>query len=535
MSRVIIIGAGLSGLSAAITLAKAGRRLALVSLQPSERAQSVLAEGGINAALDTMGENDSADEHFNDTMRGGVFLASEAAVRRLTSHAPETVMWLSSLGVPFNMKGGKIIQRNFGGQKKKRTAFAKSSTGKMIMTSLIDEARKYEDKGLIERLPHHEFIRLIIDNGECVGAVVRDRYSGKSAGISGTVLLACGGMNGIFPEMTTGTTQNSGDAAAAAFVQGVTLSNTEMLQYHPTTIGISGKRCLVTEAARGEGGRLYIMRGDERYYFMEDRFPELKNLSPRDVVAREMFFVRREFGGEVFLDMTGLDEEVWKSKLPDLREEIKSYLSIDPKDTPVPVKEGIHYFMGGIETDIDHRTSMRGLYASGECTSLYHGANRLGGNSMLGAVYGGRAAAEDIVKNTADDGKNDEISFAIDDKGSFSEPASDELIIKIRDILLDAMGIVRNESTLDNALERLDRLFAERGYNDRENARFAVARAMLMSAKERRESRGAHYREDFPERDDSFKKATIAQYKNGKVSITFKALDERGEENADKA
>lgn len=534
MGRVIIIGAGLSGLSAAIALSKAGRKCSLVSLQPSERAQSVLAEGGINACLDTMGENDTVEEHFNDTMRGGCFLADPNAVEALTSHAPETVMWLASIGVPFNMNNGRIIQRNFGGQKKKRTAFAKSSTGKMIMTSLIDEARKYEAQGLIKRYPHHELVRLLVDNGSCKGVRVRDSYTSLCADMKGIVLLACGGMNGLFPGMTTGTTQNSGDAAAIAFAQGVRLSNLEMLQYHPTTIGIPGKRCLVTEAARGEGGRLFILNGNEKYYFMEDRFPELKNLSPRDVVAREMFFVRREFGGEVYLDMTGLDEEVWRTKLPDLRAEIISYLSLDPKDTPIPVREGIHYFMGGIDTDIFHRTSMQGLYASGECTSLYHGANRLGGNSMLGAVYGGRAAAEDILRRYPDEGGSDEPEFDIKEAGELSAPADNRLIAKISDILLKGMGIVRNEQTLDECLSELSALENEKR-NDRELSRISLAKAMLKSAKERRESRGAHFREDFPERDDKYKKKTIAIQSGGSVKITFEPLPERGETNADKA
>ena len=535
MSRVVIIGAGLSGLTAAVTLAQAGRACVLVSMQPSERAQSVLAEGGINAALDTMGENDTPAEHFADTMRGGGYLADESAVADLTENAPETVRWLASLGVPFNMQAGHLIQRNFGGQKKKRTAFAKSSTGKMIMTSLIDEARKYEAAGLIKRYPHHEFIRLLTEGGRCSGALVRDRYTGLCAGIDGVVLLACGGLNGMFPGMTTGTTQNTADAAAAAFSQGVELSNLEMLQYHPTTVGIPGKRCLVTEAARGEGGRLFIMRGEDKYYFMEDRYPELKNLSPRDVVAREMFFVRREFGGEVYLDMTGLDSEVWKTKLPDLRKELISFLALDPKESPIPVREGIHYFMGGIRCDRYHRTSMPGLYAAGECTSLYHGANRLGGNSMLGAVYGGKAAALDILSRFPDSSEGGEIRFEEDTAGELCEPADEGLIVKISGIFLKGLGIVRNEQVLERCIGELDELSRARQYNAREGARLSLARAMLISAKERRESRGAHYREDFPERDDRLRLEGVVTSSGGQITHRFEALPEGKEENADQA
>ena len=271
MEKINIIGAGLAGLSAAVTLAKGGRHCRLISLQPSERAQSVLAEGGINAALDVMGEGDKPEYHFEDTMRGGVYLADEEAVRRLTEGAPDIVRWLAGLGVPFNMKDGRLIQRNFGGQKKKRTAYAKSSTGKMIMSALIDEARKYEAGGLIERFSHHGFLGCDIAEGVCRGAVVFDRYTGVQTAFPGRVIMCCGGLAGLFPRMTTGTTQNSGYAAAVLFEQGVSFGDLEMLQYHPTTIGIPDKRCLVTEAARGEGGRLYIERGGEKWYFMEEK------------------------------------------------------------------------------------------------------------------------------------------------------------------------------------------------------------------------------------------------------------------------
>ena len=513
MEKINIIGAGLAGLTAAITLAKGGRHCRLISLQPSERAQSVLAEGGINAALDVMGEGDSTEYHFEDTMRGGVYLADETAVRRLTDAAPDTVKWLASLGVPFNMADGHIVQRNFGGQKKKRTAYAKSSTGKMLMTALIDETRKYEAAGLVERYPHHEFVTAVTEGGECTGAVVRDRYSGSTVLFGGRVIMCCGGLAGLFPSMTTGTTQNSGYAAARLFEQGVRFSNAEMLQYHPTTIGIPDKRCLVTEAARGEGGRLYIERGGEKWYFMEEKYPELKNLMPRDVVSREMYFVRREkdCGDTVFLDMTGLSQEIWQKRLPDLRAEIMHYLSIDPAKQPVPVHEGIHYFMGGIHTDAFHRTNIAGLYAAGECTSQYHGANRLGGNSMLGAVFGGKTAAEDILA-AAEMTAADETAYSGSE--TVREP-TDAVKRQLGSLLYEGLGIVRSEQGIDSALKKLDELEASEGVFPR----MLLGRAMLLSARERRESRGAHYREDFPEKNDALRAPTFAVYSSGRTEI----------------
>ena len=523
MQRIHIIGAGLAGLSAAVTLGAAGIPCHLISLQPSERAQSVLAEGGINAALDTMGEGDTPEQHFQDTMRGGVYLADPNAVANLTGGAPEIVRRLESLGVPFNRGEHDLILRNFGGQKRKRTAYAKSSTGKIIMTALIDEARKYEAAGLIRRLPHHAFLRLMKENGQCTGVRIRDCYSGMTADLPGTVLLCSGGMNGLFPGMTTGTTQNSGDVTAAVFAQGAALGNPEMLQYHPTTVGIPGKRMLVTEAARGEGGRLYILRGGEKWYFMEELHPELGNLSPRDVVARTMYFVRREHGGSVYLDMTALPEETWQKKLSDLREEIEHYLAIDPKTEPIPVQEGIHYFMGGLDTDAEHRTNLPGLYAAGECTCQYHGANRLGGNSMLGALYGGRRAAQTILREGLQEAPDQQPEFR-EMPDALDAPASPGFIRLVSDILLSGLGIVRNEQALDAALGALAGLHPE---NAREENRLALAQAMLLGARERRESRGAHYREDYPQQDDSLRKTTVAVFADGQVHVTFRPLPER--------
>ncbi|MBR5088004.1 MAG: FAD-binding protein, partial [Ruminiclostridium sp.] len=393
-----ILGAGIAGLSAALTLAEKGIRCRLISAQQSERAQSVLAEGGINAALNTMGEGDTPELHFEETMKSGCYLADPNAVRALTENAPEVVMRLAALGVPFNRNNdGSLTLRSFGGQKKKRTAFAKSSTGKMIMTALIDAVRKYEVSGLVERYPRHSFVCLLTENGRCAGVRVKDDYTGKHLDFAGTVITALGGLNGFFPSRTTGTVTNSGTAAAVMFAQGVKFANLEMIQYHPTTIARPGKNCLISEAARGEGGRLYAERGGFPWYFMEEKYPSLGNLMPRDVVSREIYFVSRDpsvKNGTVFLDMTGITEDVWKNRLSDLREQIMHWFPLDPKKDPVPVKPSIHYFMGGILVNDRHEASLDGLYAAGECACQYHGANRLGGNSMLGAVFGGMTAAK---------------------------------------------------------------------------------------------------------------------------------------------
>ena len=517
---VNIVGAGLSGLSAAVTLAGAGLAVNLISTMPSERAQSVMAEGGINAALDTMGEGDTTEEHFRDTMKGGCYLEDESAVRRLTGHAPEVVRDMARLGVPFQQKDGKLILRNFGGQKKKRTAYARSSTGKMLMTALIDEARRYEGKGLIRRYARHLLTGLrIAENStgrRLAGIEVLDMHTREQLYFPGISILCTGGMNGFFEGMTTGTVPNTGDAAAIAFSAGVRFANLEFIQYHPTTVQIPDKRMLISEAARGEGGRLYVERGGKPWYFMEERFPELGNLSPRDVVSREMYRVVREdgCGDTVYLDMTGLPQDTWERKLPDLRDEIRSYLGIDPKESPVPVSPGIHFFMGGIRVDDGHRTNITDLYAAGEAACKYHGANRLGGNSLLGAIYGGRAAAESILEGIAKSAAVPEPFTG--EAASESDPAVRE---ELKDILLSGLGIVRTEGEMLHALGRLAELQEKKELSEIDRKRLLLGQAMLESALHRRESRGAHFREDYPKTEEAFAKATTAEMRDGRLMI----------------
>ena len=521
---VIIIGAGLAGLSAAIALAKKNISCSLISVQASERAQSVMAEGGTNGALNTMGEDDTPEDHFNDTYKAGVYIGDKAAIRAFTEAAPDILKELIALGVPFNLSGETVQQRNFGGQKKKRTAYAKSSTGKALMSTLIDESRKYEAEGLIRRYAHHEFIRLILQDNVCLGARVLDLYTKEMMTFEGPVIMACGGLNGMFPEVTTGTVGNSGSAAAMLFSQGVRFSNLEMIQYHPTTMKIPGKCCLVSEAARGEGGRLFIMRGGQRWYFMEEKYPELGNLMPRDVVARESYFVMHDDSCEdqVFLDMHHLSKATWDNKLSDLREEVEHFIGIDPAKDPIPVGPGIHYFMGGIDVDIDHKTNIENLFAAGECCSQYHGANRLGGNSTMGAMFGGRVAAQSAAKLVSA-GSLETDNDISDNVTEDIRPAAYEMTIKLRDIMLPALGIVREAGAIENALKQITVLMEKEDWDQDEKNRMHFARAILESALYRKESRGAHYRSDYPETSDEYIGSTIADFKDD-VVISFRKV-----------
>ena len=304
---------------------------------------------------------------------------------------------------------------------------------------------------------------------------------------------------------------------ALAFAHGIELSDLEFVQYHPTTAKISDKIMLVSEAARGEGGRLFVMRNGEKWYFMEEKYPVLKNLMPRDVVSRECYKVVREpdCENQVYLDMTGLNASIWRDKLSDLRDEIRFYLHIDPKDTPVPVAPGIHFFMGGIRVDNTHRTNALGIYAAGECAAIYHGANRLGGNSMLGAIVGGERAALSAIEDINDFESSMEKSTEV-----CSVCVSVGTSLKMRDVLINGLGIVRNERNMKTALVGVDELLGEEN-NYIDSARLNLAKAMVLSAIERKESRGSHTREDYPETLDDFKKKSVVKFDGKDINVEF--------------
>lgn len=504
---LLIVGAGLTGLSAAWTAAEQGQQAILVSAQPSERAQSVMAEGGINAALDTKGEGDTPEQHEADTLRAACGLADPQAVHGLTQAAPELVRWLDRIGVQFNRtENDEIDVRAFGGQKKKRTAFAQSDTGKQLVTAMVDAVRRWESEQRIVRLDHHTFETLLLDGNICGGCVVRDDYTGEQMPIQAdAVIMACGGMHGLFGD-TTGSLANTGEAVAELFRLGLPLANAEMIQYHPTTAKRGGRRLLISEAARGEGGRLYALRDGKPWYFMEERYPELGNLMPRDITAREIWRVRQQT--PVYLDMTELDSAVFEQKLSGLRDDCLTYLGLDPKEQPIPVEPGIHYFMGGLQVDAQHRTRMRNIYAAGECCAQYHGANRLGGNSLLGAIYGGRIAAQTALAEA--DGSTCSCSVC---------PAGEKTSVQeqkiLHETLAQALGVVRTEETMKQALHTVQSLSGNLAL---------LGQAVLLSALERKESRGAQFRADYPETKEEYGTAAITRYTQGEIAVTWGEL-----------
>lgn len=508
---IIVVGAGLAGLSAALQAADAACDIKLVSTMPSERAQSVMAEGGINAALDTKGENDSPEQHYEDTIKAGCGLADPNAVRNMTSAAPELVRWLHGIGVQFNTIHDEIDLRNFGGQKKKRTAFAQSDTGKQIMTAMTDTVRRMETDGCVERFHHHSFVTLLISGNECRGCIIWDDYNGKKIVLKGSaVIIASGGMHGLFGD-TTGSLANTGEVAAELFRLGVPMANLEMIQYHPTTAEIGGKRLLISEAARAEGGRLFSYCNGDKWYFMEEKYPELGNLMPRDITAREIWNISRQ--SEVFLDMTEIPPETIERKLSGLADDCLTYLHKDIRREPIVVSPGIHYFMGGIYVDERHRTAVKHLYAAGECCAQYHGANRLGGNSLLGALYGGRIAAQTACEEAVNESYHN-----IDTEPEYAEK-SHQNVKQLNEIMLKTMGVVRDKSKLREGIEAVRQI---------EGNLPLLGSAMIESALARRESRGAHWRQDYPTQNSSdFLKTTVARYDGSRVTVSFEAIPER--------
>lgn len=555
MSKVLVIGCGLAGLAAAVKSVELGMEVIMVAPAESERAQSVMAMGGINGALNTKGQDDSVEQHYEDTIKGGSGLNNPKAVKKLTEDAPDIIRWLGTIGTSFTRdENGNIDLRYFGGQKKMRTAYAGARTGKQLVTALNALCRKYEAEEKIRRYTGWRFLSLIMsEKGECNGAIMmQEQTYDMKAFLADSVIVATGGVNRVFGK-TTGSQHCDACATGLLLQQGIELGDPEMVQYHPTTIDTPVKRMLITEAARGQGGRLYVIKDGKPWYFMEEWYPEFGALMPRDVVSQSIYKVCNELKlgidskNQVYLDVTHLPKDVIEVKLDEVVQVCRRYLNLDPVKEPIPVYPGVHYFMGGIWTDENHKTNIERVFAAGECSSQYHGANRLGGNSLLGAIHGGVIAAQNANalsgipeqekiangKIALEKEKSAYQQWAKEKKGN-DAPYVYEIEAQVAEIMNHAMGIYRNEKDLEEAFAKLQVLYEKaQRVNDRGNyydfirmpALILVAEAMIQGALERKESRGAHQRSDFPERDDiGYKKTTIVKMNKGCLQSSFRKL-----------
>ena len=531
MKNAIVIGSGIAGMCCAIRLAEAGVHVMLVSPFPSERSQSVMASGGINAVTNECETGDSVQCHIEDTLRGGCNIAGRQAVTGMCNHAGEIIRYLERIGTVFSVdSNGHLAKRAFGGQSFKRTHFCGASTGKQIVSALVMEVRRFEGEGLIQRKLWSCFHSALIHDGTCFGALLYDERARKLEAVyADALVMATGGQNALFGK-TTGSMQCDGYAAGMLFSQGAELKNLEFIQYHPTTLETEQKRMLISEAVRGEGGRLFYVDNGQRVYFMEEKYGPKGNLMTRDVVSREIEGTSKD----VFLDITFLGEREIDRRLPEVRDVCLKYRNLDISREPIPVAPSVHFFMGGLAVHLNHETSIKSLFAVGECASMYHGANRLGGNSLLAAMYSGIVAAEEIAGRESS-GRQPDFSAYIETENRTLEKLRDSKsafpVMYIRDMVADTMrqhlGIVRNAASLEEGLTDMDfylsianRISYDSSVNMYTNysltSILTLAKATLVCAASREESRGAHYRSDYPQTNDDMTSATIISYEDGR-------------------
>lgn len=555
---VLIVGSGLAGLRAATEVAGKSDVALLSKVYPT-RSHSGAAQGGIAAALENE-EPDSWEWHMYDTVKGGDYLTDQDVAEILAKDAIRAVYELEHMGVPFNRTPeGKIAQRFFGGHTSnfgkapvKRICYAADRSGRVMMDTLYFEAVK---KG-IKIYPEFNALDLVIQNGQVAGLVAYELATGELHFFHArAILIATGGYGKVY-KVTSNAFASTGDGLALAYRRGLPLEDMEFVQFHPT--GIWGLGVLITEAARGEGG---ILRNSEGERFMERYAPTIKDLAPRDMVSRAIYTEIQEGRGingkdYVYLDLTHLGEQKLAERLSDISSFVKIYLGLNPATDLIPIHPTCHYMMGGIAVNTDGNVvdvkddPVPGLYAAGECSCLsLHGANRLGCNSLLDLVVFGRRAGQHILENL------DRLSWveppsaperdAVDRIKRIKENRAGEKAVGIRQSLQELMmtgcSVFREERGLKKALDGV-RDLEQRSLNisiDNSGNRFntdlmdalelqnmlPLAEAIVASALNRTESRGAHSREDYPERDDEhWLKHTLIQKTDSGVTITGKPV-----------
>jgi succinate dehydrogenase / fumarate reductase flavoprotein subunit len=570
--RIIVVGGGLAGLSSVIKIAEAGGTVDLFSIVPVKRSHSVCAQGGINAAKNLKGEGDDVFKHFDDTIYGGDFLANQTPVKAMTAMGPAIIDLLDRMGVPFNRTPEGLLDfRRFGGTLYHRTAFAGATTGQQLLYALDEQVRRFESEGKVKKYEGWEFLSAVLDhNGVCRGICAMDLRSMELRTFPCDAIIVCTGGNGAIFGKSTNSVVCTGSANSALYQQGAAYANGEFIQVHPTAIPGEDKLRLMSESARGEGGRVWVPRNREdkraaetipeqdRWYFLEERYPKYGNLVPRDIATREIFKVVYEdnmgIDGQpmVYLDVSHLPPAS-QHKLEGILEIYEKFVGDDPRKVPMKIFPGMHYTMGGLWVDFDQQTNIPGVFAAGEADYSIHGANRLGANSLLSCIYGGFVAgpnameyAKSLAPQTGDGGAAAELARQHAKNSALGNNPGTENPFKIWRELGETMTkhatIVRYNKGLDEADAKIVELLARyKNINLADKSQWAntsfaftrqlenmlqLARVIVQGARQRDESRGAHYKPEFPDRnDEKFLKTTKATFVDGAPHITYEEVD----------
>jgi succinate dehydrogenase flavoprotein subunit len=610
--KIIVVGGGLGGLWATLRIAEAGYDVDLFSLFQVKRSHSACAQGGINACLDTKGQDDSVWQHVVDTIKGGAYLANQPPIKSMCEDAPGLIRTFDRMGVTFSRTPEGIMDlRLFGGVKNKRTCFAGATTGQQLLYSVDEQVRKHEDAGRVNKFEWWEFLSVVKDSqGICRGISAIDlRTMEVKTFKADAVVLATGGLGLVFGK-STNSTNSTGAAASRVYQQGAKFMNGEFIQFHPTGMPGDDKNRLMSEAARGEGGRVWVPKDvndkrdpmtipdDERWYFLEEWYPAFGNTVPRDVAARAIWKVCNEHklglggGNLVYLDLTHRDKDFLKARLGGIMEIYEKFAGEDPTERPMKIYPAVHYSMGGLWVDWEadpatggmkqpsarnHQTSIPGLFACGECDGAFHGANRLGANSLLSASYSGKVAGESVVAyikglaRSSEDINEDRFSEeklrqeSLNQKILSNSGGDDafKLHNEMGDLMRDKCSIIRDNKSLDECLDGLKALKARaqgislndtRGWSNQPliQARqvqdmIVIAEIIAKGARMRDECRGSHWKPEFelpipegkfpgdPEfedyrakwkaNNDTWLKSTVASHTSDGPEISYEDVD----------
>lgn len=592
--QVVVVGGGLAGLSAALKLCEKGCRVKIVSVTRVKRSHSVCAQGGINAAINTMGEDDSPLIHAYDTLKGGDFLADQPPVLEMCLCAPAIIQMMDRFGCPFNRTAeGNLDFRRFGGTLYNRTAFCGASTGQQLLYALDEQVRRYEVKGMVEKFENHEFMRLVKDqNGITRGIVFMDLFNLKLDVMKADAVVVATGGPGVIFKKSTNSTFCTGAANGRLFMQGMQYANGEFIQVHPTSIPGQDKMRLMSESARGEGGRIWVYgdsskqivgpKGDlitcgktgEPWYFLEEMYPAYGNLVGRDVASRDILRVCELGMGidgqmQVYLDLTHLSEEK-KHKLESILEIYQKFTGEDPRKVPMKIFPGVHYSMGGAWVDwpaaddpdrwqrFRQMTNLPGCFNVGESDFQYHGANRLGANSLMSCIFGGLTVGVEVPRYLESLGvtHHDIPSSVYEQALQFEERFKHTLLTsdgvenvfflydELAEWMVSNVTVKRDDRDLERTISKIKELreryrnisLSDRGrfvnqtyvFANQFAAMLELALVMAKGALLRNESRGAHYKVNTPKRDDvHWLKTTIASYSSEEPVITYAPVDTR--------